>query len=142
VASWQIASRALTASKSLPIEEVNGVLMPRSTIVRTCITSEGQNSPRGSSSSAQCVEIGHGDAPRLPDGGIAAGQRQILEVCRTLKAAVIADKPLTSPDLAVLAVACAVKRDADHRPLVRGPPVLRETRGDVRLVVLDAIGYR
>ncbi len=58
---------------------------------------------------------------------------------RALESAVSAHEPLAAPDRAVLAIAGAVERDADHAALIRRPAVLRQRSRDVRLVMLDAV---
>ncbi len=80
--------------------------------------------------------MGEGRPARMDDGRIAARQIDGLEVADALVAAGIGEERLAAPDRAVVAVARAVEREAEHGAL-RVPAVLGHDRGDVGVVVLD-----
>ena len=107
------------------------------TCCRTISASDGQKMPAGNAfRPEQRVEIGHRDAPGIADRRVAAGQGQVFEVRGARQAVVAADEPLAAPNRAIVAVAGAIERDADHRSAVARVAVIRQTRGDVRAVML------
>ena len=82
------------------------------------------------------MQVSHGDAPRMANRRIAAGQRQILQLRRTPEAVVAAHEPFPAPDRAVPTIARAIQRYADDRAGFRRAAIIRQTSRDVRLVML------
>ena len=85
------------------------------------------------------LQLGHqvriGVAPGLVHGLLAAQQGDRLEGAAALKPQVIGNGEFTAPQFAVVPVAQAIERHADHRPAVQRPAVVDQTRRDVRMVV-------
>ena len=84
-------------------------------------------------SAVEMIEQGHGHAPGLPHGGVAAGQAYGLEMPRAAEVARGAHEELASPDGAVGTQTRSVERYADHGALVAG---VGQDGGHMRLVVL------
>ena len=84
---------------------------------------------------AGALEVRGGDAPRLADRRLAAGQRHRLEVREPLEAGEVAAQQLAAPERPVGAVAGAVEDERERRARLA---VLGEARRGVRVVVLDA----
>ena len=59
------------------------------------------------------MQPGQGSAPRLPDGGLSARQRNRPEPVSAMEGAVIRDQKLASPDGPVGAVPGPIERDAN-----------------------------
>ena len=77
--------------------------------------------------------MGSGDAPRLPDGRFAAGQRDRVEPGDPLERREVATQELPAPDRPVRAQAGAVEDERQRRPFFA---VLGEAGGGVGVVVL------
>src|SRR5207247_11454888 len=81
------------------------------------------------------LEIDRGDAPRLPDRGLAARKRDRLEVREPLERREVAAQQLAAPQRAVRSVAGSVEHERERRPPLA---VLGETGSRVGVVDLDA----
>ena len=60
------------------------------------------------------AEVRKCHSPRLVDGFVCAGHRDIAKMSSALESRVITDEKFPAPDGAVGSVTCPVKRDADH----------------------------
>ncbi len=76
------------------------------------------------------------NSPWVADRRVASGQRQVFQVGGPPKPGIAAHQPLAAPNRPVQAVAGAVQRHADDRPVARGPAVVGQAGGDVGVVVL------
>ena len=85
------------------------------------------------------VQVGERHPPGMADGRVAAGQRHRRQVRGAGEAVAVRaqQQDLAAPDRPIRSVAGAVERHPDDR--LPKPPVLREQRDDVRVVVLHEV---
>ena len=85
------------------------------------------------------VEVRERHAPGLAHGGIAAGHGHVVEMSEAFEAVEPGNQNFPAPDAAVGAVAGAIEREADDRPL---QTVLGHAAGDVGMMMLNPISGR
>ncbi len=128
---------------SLPIEDVRGVFsLGRPSSARDDVRRVVELAQRQSLVEVQCVKVSRRDTPRMVDSAIPSRQRQHLKMRRPTKTAVIADQPLSSPNRAVRTGSLTVQGDANHGTSVHGASIVRQTRGNMGFMVLNAPRHR
>ena len=80
------------------------------------------------------VEMRERHAPGLAHGGIAAGHGHVVEMSEALEAVEARNQHFPAPDAAVRAVAGAIEREADDRPV---ETVFGHAAGDVSMMMLN-----
>ena len=116
--------------------EVAGELTPRASMA-AIVGAAGSSAKRRTISAfaSAARQRGGRHPPRLACRDIAARQAQRRKMAEAIAMRAIDAQQLAAPRSPVGPEAHAVERQAEHG---RGHPVLRDDRGDVRMVMLDA----